>query len=306
MKSRTVTALGLSLATIGASFVLTFTAAATSSPAPSLALRLLDSAVIPPDAVLAHPNSGDAICQCAGTPIVQPFTSEHRYYIVPGTPAAIEKYLTTHIPKGGSYDGSAGTSTSANSAPVDSIAIIFPASGPHVYLKQLAYSFTPKTSTTSWLRVDGQIVWVPSRSARQKVPAARSATVTGYEKTALSGTSGAVNIKLSGKKLTQLIAEFNALPLGPENRCMENLTGFSISLRLKDGTHLQIDNGFCAGAFDSVSKITGAKSGVDYTLSDPSCHFIDDVVALFASMSVKGTHEALSGCHSWSKTNHAA
>jgi hypothetical protein len=304
MKSRIVTALGLSLATLGASFVMTLTPADGSSPAPSLALQLLNIAVIPPGAVLAHPNSSDAICQCAGTPIVQPFASEHRYYVVPGTPATIEKYLTTHIPKGGSYDGSAGTSTSGNSAPIDSITVTFSANGPHVYLKQLAYSLTRKTSTTSWLRVDGQIVWVPSRSASQKIPAARSATVTGYEKTALSGTSDPEIIQLSGKKLAKVVAELNALPLGPENRCMENLSGFTISLRLKDGTRLQINNGFCAGAFDSVSKITGKESGIDYTLSDPSCHFIDDVVALFTTTPVKGTHEALSGCQSWSKTNH--
>jgi hypothetical protein len=237
---------------------------------------------------------------------VQPFASQHRYYIVPGTPTAIERYLTTHIPEGGSYDGSAGTSTSGTSAPIDSIAITFPANGPHLYLKQLAYSLTQKTSTTSWLRIDGQIVWVPSRSASQKIPAANSATITGFEKTALSGTSGPVKIQLSGKKLTRLIAELNSLPLGPENRCMENLTGFTILLHLKSGTRLQIDNGFCVGAFDSVSTITGNENGVDYSLADPSCHLIDDVVSLFASTSVQGTHEASSGCNSWSKREHTS
>jgi hypothetical protein len=305
MKARIMVALVMSLATIGATFVAPLSADAKSTPAQLLAQKLLDAAIIPPGAVLAHPVAGDVICQCAGTPSVQPFFAEHHIYIVPGPPTAVEQFLTTHIPKGGSYDGSTGTSGGPNGAGIISIAITYPARGPHVYLKQLAYSMTKKNSSSSWLRVDSQIVWVPNRAADQEVPAAVSATITGYQKTALSGTSGDVKIQLSGKKLATLVTQLNALPLGPENRCMEDLTGFAISLRLKNGERLQISNGFCAGAFDSVTAITGNENAVNYVLSDPSCHFIDDVATLFPS-SVKGTHEAQSGCQSWSKSGHTS
>jgi hypothetical protein len=302
MKSRTLVAVTMSLATISASLVMSLTAVAASSPASALALQLLNTAVIPPGAVLAHPAAGDVICQCAGTPIVQPLFADHHIYIVPGPPTAIEKFLTTHIPKGGHYDGSTGTSSTNNGIGIISIAFTYPADGPHVYLKQLAYSMTKRNASSSWLRIDSQIVWVPKRGADQKVTAAISATVTGYQRSALSGTSGNVRVPVSGKKLTKLMAELNALPLGPESRCMENLAGFTISLRLKNGTRLQIDNGFCAGAFETVTSGSGDTYKIDYTLSDPSCRFIDDVVSLFASKSVKGTHEALSGCTTWSKS----
>lgn len=302
MKSRTVVALGISIATVTASFVLSLSAVAAPSPALSLALQLLNTAIIPPGAVLAHPDAKDLICQCAGTPIVQPLFADHHIYIVPGPPTAVETFLTKHIPKGGHYDGSTGTSSTNNGIGIISIAFTYPADGPHVYLKQLAYSMTKRNSSTSWLRVDSQIVWVPNRSSNQKVTPAISASVTGYQKSALSGTSGDVTIPVSGKKLTKLVAELNALPLGPESRCMENLAGFTISLRLKNGTRLQVDNGFCAGAFETVTTRTANTYKIDYTLSDPSCRFIDDVVSLFASKSVKGTHEALSGCTSWSRS----
>jgi hypothetical protein len=301
MKLRAVAVLGLSLATIATTFVFSLTAAASSTAASTLAADLLNTAITPPGAVLSHP-ARDVICQCAGTPLMQPFVAEHRFYVVPGPPTAVETFLTTHIPKGGHYDGSTGTSSGPNGIGIISITITYPANGPHVYLKQLAYSMTKKNATSSWLRIDSQIVWVPNRAADQKVATARSATITGYHQTALSGTSGDVKIHLSGTKLTKLVGELNALPLGPESQCMESLAGFTISLRLTNGTQLQIDNGFCAGAFDSVVSMTGGQSKVDYTLSDPSCHFIDDVASLFGS-SVKGTHEAQSGCQSWSKSD---
>jgi hypothetical protein len=291
----------MSLATIGATFVAPLSAEAKSTPAQLLAQKLLDAAIIPPGAVLAQPAAGDVICQCAGTPIVQPFFADHHFYIVPGPPTSVEKFLTTHIPKGGSYDGSTGTSSGPNGIGIISISITYPAKGPHVYLKQLAYSMTKRNSASSWLRIDSQIVWVPNRGANQEIPAAVAATITGYRESGLDGTSGDVTLDVAGTKLAALVAQLNALPLGPENRCMENLSGFVISLRLKNGQRLQISNGFCAGPFDSVSLITGNENAVDYVLSDPSCRFMDDVVSLFPS-SVKGTHEALSGCQSWSKS----
>lgn len=298
---RIVVVSALTTTVLAATFTLSAAASATASPAAGLARALLTQVIVPPTAVLAHPST-TVVCQCedsSGT-----VTAEHRYYIVPGTPASVEKFLTSHIPAGGSFDGSVGKSSSNDSPPVLSIAITYRTNGPHLYLKQLAYSMTRRTSSTSWLRVDSQIIWVPSRSKSQMISHPVSAEVTGYKVTALSGSRGNVRVDLAGSALAKLIDKFNTLPLGPTNNCMEDLGGFSIMLTLKSGQHLQIFNGFCAGSFDFVSAPNGnPKFG--YQVSDRSCSFMRAVVALFPAASVPGSRSALHSCEVWSKSLNA-
>jgi hypothetical protein len=288
----------LTTTVMAGTFTLSAAANATTSPATGLARELLTQVILPPEAVLAHPST-TVVCQCedsSGT-----VTAEHRYYIVPGTPTSVEKFLTSHIPAGGSYDGSVGKSSTNDSPPVLSIAITYRTNGPNLYLKQLAYSMTRRTSSTSWLRVDSQIIWVPSRNKSQMISHPVSAVVTGYKLTALSGSRGNVRVDLAGSALAKLIDKFNALPLGPINNCMEDLGGFSIALSLKGGQHLQIYNGYCAGSFDIVSAPTGnPKFG--YQVSDRSCSFMRAVVSLFPGASVPGSRSALHSCEVWSKT----
>jgi hypothetical protein len=277
-------------------------AGAASSPAPLLAQQILSQAITPPAAVLAHPTS-TVVCQCEGPPAMGTVTTDHHYYIVPGPPTALEKFLTTHLPKGGSYGGSTDTTNTSDGTGIISIAIDFSAKGPHVYLKRLAYSMTRRTPSTSWLRIDSQIVWVPSRTAAQSVTGAVSATVTGYKTTALSGSGGDVRIHLSEENLVRLVHQFNALPLGPTNQCMESLTGFRVTIALKSGQRLVVVNGFCGGASESVSSPGGNPNDVGYVLSDHSCNFIRSVASLFSANSVPGTRQALDQCVTWSKSS---
>jgi hypothetical protein len=273
-------------------------AGAKIAPGIYLARELLTHVIVPPRATLAHPAT-DVVCQCAYS--ASDVSAVHHYYIVPESAKDVEKYLTTHIPQGATYDGSVGTSSSNNAAPVLSIIFTYRVNGPHVYLKQLAYSMTQRTSSTSWLRVDSQIVWVPSRTASQKISQPVSAVLTGYKVSGLSGTSGDVRIDLTGKTLANLINQFNELPLGPNNMCMEDLGGFSMTLTLKSGAHLQIFNGFCAGSFDSVS-VPNGNSQSRYQVSDHSCGFMGSVVSLLPAASVPGSRAALRQCEIWSKT----
>jgi hypothetical protein len=282
----------------GAAFLGVNSAGAKTAPGVNLARELLTHVIVPPKAVLAHPATS-VVCQCEDS--MSTITAEHRYYIVSGSPTSVEHFLTTHIPKGGRYDGSVGRSSSNDAPPVLSIAITYRASGPHVYLKQLAYSMTRRSASTTWLRVDGQVVWVPSRSKSQRISQAVSAAVTGYKVTALSGNRGNVRVDLTGPALTQIVNQFNSLPLGPNEMCMEDLGGFSIMLTLKDGTKLQIFNGFCAGSFDTISAPTGnPKFG--YRVSDRSCSFMRAVVSLLPAASVPGSRSALHSCEVWSKS----
>jgi hypothetical protein len=290
------------LAIFVASFAVATIAGTSTSPATTLARELLNDALTPTNAVLAHPSTV-VVCQCAGTPGVGTLTTQHRYFVVPGPPTALENFLTTHVPKGGRYDSSADTSTTSGGAGVISIVITFPANGPHVYLRQLAYSMTKRNSSTSWLRIDSQVVWLPLRSASQIVSGAVSATVTGYKTVGLMGSRGDVRLHLSGQRLTALVRELNALPLGPRSECMEGLDGFNVSITLSNGGRLEVVNGYCAGATDSVSARAGNLNEVNYVLSDRSCSFIKYVGSLFAARSVPGTSGALRQCETWSKSN---
>src|ERR1039458_422701 len=67
------------LAILTASFV-GIPADGSASPATSVARALLNDAIIPTSAVLAHPATA-VVCQCAGTPDAGAVTAMHRYYI---------------------------------------------------------------------------------------------------------------------------------------------------------------------------------------------------------------------------------
>jgi hypothetical protein len=125
--------------------------------------------------------------------------------------------------------------------------------------------------------------------------------VTGYKSVALSGSMGDVKIKVVGRNLTTLIRRLNSLPIGPQANCMESLNGFSVDITLRNGAHVQVYNGFCAGPSDAVLSLAGHVNETRYTLYDRSCALIKDVVALFGSASVAGTRAALHTCETWTK-----
>jgi hypothetical protein len=267
-------------------------AASTVSSATPIARSLLNRAILPTNALLAHPDKA-VVCQCAGTPDAQYLVSIHRYYVVPGSPSSVESFLAAHVPKGGTQggEGSSGAILWSSTA--------FPADGPHVYVRQLAYSMTSRNTSSTWLRVDSQIVWIPSRSSSQFIAKAVSATVTGYQRVGLDGSSGANKVHVAGAKLTALIRTLNALPLGPQNGCMEELIGFNLTITLHDRSTIDVSNGFCGDPSEYVSTLKGDVSGPRYSLSDTSCALIKQVVTLFDKASVTGTRDALRACETW-------
>jgi hypothetical protein len=155
---------------------------------------------------------------------------------------------------------------------------------------------TERNATTSWLRVDSQIVWIPSRGALDKITGVVAASATGYATTSLMGSTGAVSVTLDTAQVDQLVRTLNALPLAPTNVCMENVNAFQVTLRLKDGAKLRIYNGDCNGYFESVSSMSGSTSRHTFTLSDRSCALIGEVSGLFPATAAKGTHTALHYC----------
>jgi hypothetical protein len=184
-----------------------------------------------------------------------------------------------------------------NGEVVLSLTTTFKAVGPHVYLRQLAYSVAAKSAATSWLRIDAQVSYVGTRSKSERIGEAASGNVTGYRSVGLSGSTGKRTISVSGAKLGSLVSVLNSLPLGPQNNCMEDLNGFDVTITLKGGTALRVFNGLCGGDFDEVT----AGTGEHYILADTSCVLIKYVTSLFGKKTPAGTRSALGDCEAWTK-----
>jgi hypothetical protein len=234
------------------------------------------------------------VCQCAGLTVDPKYlVTMHRFYIVPGSPTSVQSFLASHVPKGGVdlFEGSSGA-TLLNSTE-------FPANGPHVYLRELTYTMTSRNATSSWLRVQSDVEWYPSRISSQLVTGAESATVVGYKTVALYGSTGATTVRIAGEKLSRLLRAFNALPLGPQSDCAEELTGFTLTIDVGFGVTIQVDNDFCGGPTEMV--LARSPRGPRYSLADTSCALIKEVVSLLANAPVKGTRTSLRDCETWVK-----
>jgi hypothetical protein len=263
------------------------------SPATAVLRALLNMAIVPPNATLVHPAKS-VLCRCAGTTAdAQYLVTMHRFYVVPGSPSSVEAFLATHIPKSG-VEGGEGIGGVVITNSTD-----FPANGPRIYLRQLAYSMATRNASSSWLRIDSVIISVPRRSASQAVSGAASATATSYKSVNLDGSRGATKVDVSGSGLTDLLSALNSLPLGPQNDCVEDLTGFNLNIALKNGDTVDVYNGFCGGPTDLVSVQKGNLTESRYSLSDTSCTLIKDVVSLFGSAPIAGTRNALHSCETW-------
>jgi hypothetical protein len=265
------------------------------SPATPVARALLNMAILPPNAALVHPVKA-VVCKCAQPLFDSKYlVTMHRFYEVPGTPSSVEEFLATHVPKGGveGQEGQGGAVLENSTA--------FPANGPHIYLRQLAYSITSRNASTSWLRIDSLVTWVPSRSSSQVLTGALSASATGYRSVGFSGSSGATKVHVSGRNLTHLLHALNSLPLGPQFGCEDELNGFLLHVELKNGVTVQVYNNFCGGPSDLVAYQIGNTPSTRYFLSDTSCALVKDVVSLFGSAPVAGTRNALRSCEAWVK-----
>jgi hypothetical protein len=271
-------------------------AGATTSPTTPVLRALLNLAIIPADAKLVHPSK-PVVCRCSVSPAdTRYLVTMHRFFVVPGSPTSVEAFIAAHVPKGGVEGGEAFSGALLTNS------TNFPANGPHIYLRELGYTIAAKNSSSTWLRIDSAILWVPSRTASQVVPSAVSATATGYKSVNLDGSVGPTTHDVSGRQLSDLLGVINSLPLGPQNDCVEDPIGFTLKMTLKDYGTVEVDSGFCGGPSDRVM-ITqlGNTNETQFSLSDTSCTLIKEVVSLFVRAPVQGTRDMLQNCESWVK-----
>jgi hypothetical protein len=228
--------------------------------------------------------------QDSGTPDMGPLVSAHEFVQVPLSAGRLGSYLRSHLPAG-STSNSSGTA-SGGVRNYSFFQISFPANGPTVYLKVLNETWTARTVTTSWLRIDAAVSQVGKRTSSETVLGASSATVTGYASSSPSGgTQGPSSIVISGAPLGKVVSVFDALPLGPTSYCMENTNTFSMTITLVNGTKVQAIESQCGG----YTVLVTSKS-VRYVLSDSNCSLLSAVVNVLPPGEAAATRSALSAC----------
>lgn len=272
--------------------------AATSVPgdqtAESFAHRVLAEANVPPAARVTSTVVSSFLENPFETPGTGDLIDLHRVYDVDKPPGAVESYLATHLPPGakiistGNSSGPGGTATG--------FVALLPITGPHEYLAQLAYQVAPVGTHAAELRVDGQTVWLPSRSAAEVVPAVGVVDVTGFSKTSIPfGSSGPVTVPLTRVRAAALSAVLDALPLAPSPACHEDTLLYRITIRRTAGSPTSFEaDGYACGATVLVTEHGKAMS----PLHDADCVLLRTVVSLLPAHKADGTRGSSAGCRS--------
>jgi hypothetical protein len=128
----------------------------------------------------------------------------HRAWIVPESSAGVLAFEHAHVPRGLTASGS-GTSTAESGIDFITLDATNAVSGTGtIQSAEILVAVSPRTPTTSWLRVDAHAVWRPRRDPATIVPATdRVVTVTkdGHARTITAAAT-----------VDRIEHEFNALP----------------------------------------------------------------------------------------------
>ena len=137
----------------------------------------------------------------------------HRFYRVPGSPAAALSWLRAHPPAGTQPFGS-GT-VSGPGYQVDALAFSLRPTD-RESTRSLVVSVTAARGGGTALRVDAQVVWIVPRPSTEAVPrGVRFVTATGRSVDILTGrvtTTGPVDVTAPGK-VARIVRLVNELPL---------------------------------------------------------------------------------------------
>lgn len=214
----------------------------------------------------------------------------HQVYLVPFQLS--QRAVTGQLPPGakvttsGSGGGPQGSDTS--------FVVAMPTLGPHEYLAQIVYTMTT-VGVRELLRVDAQVVWVPSRPAAEAIPTPVTADVTGFNLISLASLAGApvhsITVRLGPGQSGRLAAVVDSLPRGAGVLCMEDAETYSITfLPLSGASPVTVTGHLCGSAVD-IS--VGGRSWP--TLHDGRCLLLRAVSAVLPR-SAAGTHNAAKDC----------
>lgn len=194
------------------------------------AAQILEEAVLPPSAqatsTVVTPQL-DVEPQAVFLPNADQYDA-HAFYVVDLLASSVLLYIQDHLPRGWSV---AFTEPPSGPPPPGEtvVEVSVPVSGVHDQDARVSYSLVADGNGTE-IRVDGQVVWNPSRAPGEDVPSIGAVEVTGYAMSSLmQGSTGPVRIRVGGAEAKLLRKEFNGLSLAAPSGCMENETAYAIT-----------------------------------------------------------------------------
>lgn len=266
---------------------------ATVSSATALAVHVLNRADLPLHALrISSPPPGVPMPLWGGAP--GGATDLFRLYHVPTAESTAYEFLKRHLPQGGrvSATGSFGGANGYDYG--EGLSITMPVAGPNAYSAQLSLAIEVTGASMSLLRVDAQVVWVPTRTGVQEIHSSGTASLTGYTTSSLlTPAVGAVVVHLSSSKLAGLAKQANALPVAPDVLCMENSTVYSVTIRPQNSTRQT----YVLKGLECMSSVSVSANGSAVVqLDDRSCHLFRIVVADLPAGRAPATRGALGDC----------
>ena len=178
---------------------------------------MLGEAVLPPGSASTTIGRGSALAAPSAAPVTKGLTDIFRAYKVGRSASAVVAYETAHLPRGASLEG-AGRGC-IHKALSYVVLLSVPVKGSHEYSAALAIGVAPLGSRSSLLRIDAQVLWVPSRSAAEKAQAGSVLQLTIFRS---DQTGGNVTVSLGGEQERKVTALLNSLPLGARSECAES------------------------------------------------------------------------------------
>jgi uncharacterized protein YceK len=181
-----------------------------------IASELQARVVVPSGATLDTATLPSELAQAEMAEGTSNLVDQHHVWIVPEPSTRTRAFEQTHPPRGMTVVGPDGQSGGGGRLTVNFFGFDAPSfaspSGP-IASAQLLVAVAARTATTSYLRVDAQVVWRPTRDAATIVPARdRVVTVT---------TKGQAHVVADATTVDRIARVFNALPVTPpgESSC---------------------------------------------------------------------------------------
>ncbi len=139
----------------------------------SFATAQLEATAVPVGAARASsdPSTGRILNDAPSRPAISNFVDVHRFWTIPGEPAAVLAWFKNHHPAGFSYGGSASYGNSHTGLSSQSLIFDYTHPPAGIYEAQLTVTVAAASAGTTALRIDSDAVPLTPRPGWERVPA---------------------------------------------------------------------------------------------------------------------------------------
>jgi len=184
--------------------------------AQAFARDVLREAVIPPGSVRTVIGRRSILATPVASPAVKGLTDLHSAYKVGRSVFSVLAYEKAHLPRGTRLAGIGRDCHKGTTSYF--ILLSVPVAGSHEYSAELAIGILSLRARSSLLRVDAQVVWVASRSARERAQASATLRLTVFRSNQVGGN---LTVTLRGSQERKVTGLLNSLPLGAPSQCAQ-------------------------------------------------------------------------------------